>query len=417
MPTANERLFDLALRHQIDLRRFTATEIRRILRLLEQVDADITARLRSVLGPMANGNVTGLTANQQQRIQAVINDVVAIRSAAFQELFGTHQQVLLDLATIEATQELRSISDSIPLTLQLSGVEANTLSAVVTARPFQGRLLRDWFSELESGDRSRLSQAIRLGLSQGENLDTMVRRITGTRSAQYADGILAISRRNAEAIARTAVNYVSNATREAVWDANSDIILALRWTSTLDGRTTAICRARDGDMVAIGENDLPSNAPKLSPPGARPPAHINCRSTMVPVLAGDEIVGERAFVRDTRTRREQEADFRQQARDRAGGRWSDMTADERNAAIRRERREWASANIGRVPDKVTYEEWLRRQPAAFQDEVLGVQKGALFRRGGLTLDQYVDRAGNELTLDQLRDRYPSAFDLAGLGGG
>lgn len=62
----------------------------------------------------------------------------------------------------------------------------------------------------------------------------------------------------------------------------------------------------------------------------------------------------------------------------------------------------------------TYEAWLKKQPAAFQDEVLGASRGALFRRGGLSVDKFVDRAGHTLTLDQLRQRDASAFKAAGI---
>ena len=40
--------------------------------------------------------------------------------------------------------------------------------------------------------------------------------------------------------------------------------------------------------------------------------------------------------------------------------------------------------------------WLGRQSAAFQDDVLGRTRGLLFRKGGLRLDRFVNRAGDEL---------------------
>ena len=69
---------------------------------------------------------------------------------------------------------------------------------------------------------------------------------------------------------------------------------------------------------------------------------------------------------------------------------------------------------GQVPASLTYEQWLRGKPAAFQDEVLGRSKGALFRNGGLTLDRFVHRDGSELTLAELRAKAPEAFEMVGL---
>lgn len=415
MATANERLFDLALRHQIDLRRFTVGEVKKILRLLEAIDADVAKRLRRDLVGLADGTPLSFTPDQEKRFRILMQDISAVREAAWKQVSEQMSQTTLDLVDTEVAAELAILEDSIPIAVQPAGVDAATVRAAAVARPFQGRLLKDWFSSLERVEQERLEQAIRLGLTQGENLDTIVRRVIGTKAKNYSDGILTISRRNAEAVVRTAVNHVSQVAREEVWSANADIIIGLRWTSTLDGRTSSICRARDGKVAPLGTKELPSSMEKLTPLGARPPAHINCRSTMVPVLGGEELVTDKAFVTDTRTRRKREIDFRADAKEKVGAeRWSAMSPAERNREIGKVRTAWSQANIGQVPSTTTYQQWLGNQPAAFQDDVLGKTKGALFRRGGLALDQYVDRAGNELSIAQLRERFPGAFDKAGL---
>ena len=42
MPTFNEEYRDAALRHQIDLRRYSAGVTKRVARLLEEADRDLT---------------------------------------------------------------------------------------------------------------------------------------------------------------------------------------------------------------------------------------------------------------------------------------------------------------------------------------------------------------------------------------
>ena len=206
---------------------------------------------------------------------------------------------------------------------------------------------------------------------------------------------------------RTGVNHISNVSREAVWDANSSVITALRWTATLDGRTSAICRGRDGAVAPVGSNPLPAGARKLEPPGARPPAHVNCRSVMIAILYGQgiaDILVDRPFVRDTRTRKFREKDFRTETREAIGADgWKALSVQERNAAINNSKRVWAERVTGRVPASQTYDEWLRRQPKEFQDDVLGIKKAGAFR-GGLHLDQFLDANGRELTLTQLKGR-------------
>ena len=70
--------------------------------------------------------------------------------------------------------------------------------------------------------------------------------------------------------------------------------------------------------------------------------------------------------------------------------------------------------IGRVPAKVDYQTWLGRQSATFQDDVLGVTKGRLFRRGNLPLDRFVDANDLEKTLTELARSDADAFIAAGL---
>lgn len=69
---------------------------------------------------------------------------------------------------------------------------------------------------------------------------------------------------------------------------------------------------------------------------------------------------------------------------------------------------------GQLPDRMTYPEWLKSQPVEVQDDILGKVRGILFRRGGLTLDRFVDRNGRQYTLDELARYNRDAFRAAGL---
>src|SRR5690606_24421489 len=72
----------------------------------------------------------------------------------------------------------------------------------------------------------------------------------------------------------------------------------------------------------------------------------------------------------------------------------------------------ASMN-GQVPETMSYGEWLRKQSASVQDEALGPTRGKLFRAGKLDVDRFVNRAGDQWTLDELRQREQEAFRKAG----
>ena len=397
MPTSNEEYRDAALRHQIGLRRYTAGLNKRIAALLEKADAELTQKLKDRLAKF-DGRDLDYTG---ERWKALLADLRDARAAALAEYRGTVRTELGQLAPMEAQREVSVLQSAIPIEISFAAVAADQLRAIVSSRPFQGRLLNDWFKTLEQVDQQRLVQAVQLGMSQGEPIDDIVRRVVGTRKNNYADGILSMTRRDAQAIVRTAVNHVSNTARNYVWDANSDVITARIWVSTLDGRTSAICRSRDGKGAPVGDNPLPEGVEPLVPQDAKPPAHINCRSVMVAYINGVGLIGNRPTVSDTRTGKAREVDF--QAEAKASGR-----------SVKGVRQDWADRNVGRVPASTTYQDFLSRQSASFQDNVLGKTKGALFRKGGFTVDNFVDRAGNELTLEQLAATRPEAFVKAGL---
>ena len=117
-------------------------------------------------------------------------------------------------------------------------------------------------------------------------------------------------------------------------------------------------------------------------------------------LAG--IVSERPFIRETAKDQYKRINFRRRAKDSLGsGVWKNMSEPDRQRAVDSVRDKWLGDRIGTVPADVTYDGWLRGQPVEFQNEVLGRPKATLFRRG-LKIDRFVDRAGRELTVPELR---------------
>ena len=393
--TANQDLFDAALRHQVALRRYSDRQRRQMLDLLEAADADLVAKLRARLGEVMEGSATN------QRLNALLKEVRDTRRALIDSLAQDTQAEMEALAAAEAAWEQQIMAEAVPVEMSTTALPLERLRAAAVTSPMQGKRLKDWFKHLGDGDRARLDQAVRLGVANGETLDDIVRRIAGTRANGYTDGILATTRREAETIARTAVNHVSNAARGEVWDANQDIIWGLRWTATLDGLTSHICQARDGAIAVNPGREIPPGTDLLDPQEARPPGHPNCRSLMVAMLAPDMIIGDRPFVSDDRTREQREKDFRREARDADPEAWKAMSPADRNAEVKRIRDKWGDENIGTVPASTTYEEWMRRQSPEFQDATLGPSRAEMFRNGDATLDQFVDTGGRTRTLSEL----------------
>jgi SPP1 gp7 family putative phage head morphogenesis protein len=221
---------------------------------------------------------------------------------------------------------------------------------VVNARPFQGRLLKEWVSELEAGKARRLRDAVRLGVVQGETVDQIVRRVRGTRALNYKDGIMEIGRRGAEALVRTAVSHTTTAARDVLYEQNKELIAAEQWVATLDTRTCPECMALDGEKFELGK-------------GTKTPAHIGCRCVRVPVVKSWRELG--------------------------------FNVDELDPGTR-------ASMDGQVSATETYGSWLNKQTAAVQDDALGPARAKMFRDGDFNVKSFTNRAGDELTLEQLR---------------
>lgn len=405
-----ELYFNLQLRHQIGIRRLSSGVVKEMLEMLSTADMELASRLRSRLPIVSGGSQLKKVDLQSVRLKSLLESVQRQRERLWAVVAGDIEPDLEVLVAHEVDFEQRILQEALPVQLALEPVPIQKVRAATFAQPFGGgrgasRTLKDWFSDLKAFDQRRITSVIQQAVIQGKTIDEAVRDVVGTRGRAFRDGVLSVSRRDAEAIVRTGINHISNNSREAVWGANSSVISALRWTATLDGRTSAICRGRDGAMAPVGDTPLPVGARKLQPPGARPPAHVNCRSLMIAILHGQgiaDIMVDRPFVRDSRTRKFREKDFRAETRDAMGAeRWRELSKQQRNVAIHARKVEWAERVTGKVPASTTYDEWLRKQPQPFQDEVLGKAKGKKFR-DGLHLDQFIDRNGHELTLSQLR---------------
>lgn len=361
MATANERLADLAIAHAIDLTRYSNGVVRRMIGLLNRVDDDLFAQLLVALESMTPESFT------VQRLDSLLSNVQRLNAQAYRQIGFELDEELLQLAGYEASYQHRALQSVLPAQLAeqlaLNAISANQVYAAAMARPFQGKLLSEALTGIEAARAARIRDAIRMGFVEGETISQMVRRLRGTRTNGYADGLLEIDRRGAEALVRTAVNHTANYARQAVFEANSDVVQEWQFLSTLDGRTTITCASLSGKTFPIGS-------------GPQPPRHWNCRSTAVPVLTS--------------------------AWEALGLSKSDIEPSTQ------------ASMDGQVAGDITYGKWLKSKPAAFQDEVLGAERGKLFRSGGLTVDRFTDSKGKVYTLDELRKRDADAFEKAGL---
>lgn len=399
MPTTNEALYDAAVRHQVFLIRYGGATANKITALLDQADADLVAQIEKRLAKLGPLDLQELGRGKAttQRLVRMLDEIRTQNADLHKALNKTLTGELVELTDIEARIVVQRLHEAVGVDLGSLRPPPEVLRAAVTSEPFAGRLLKDWVKDLERGKLASLGTAVQLGVVEAQTIPQITNRV--------ADAI-GVSKRKAETLARTSVNHIGNRARELTYEANADVIKALRWTSTLDSRTSPICYARDGDLAAIGatsENDLRTMGNLLKPQGARPPAHPNCRSLMTPVTRSWDELSRKGALHKARPAREIDEVFRKQLKARG-------LSDAQIAGAQRNTR---SSMNGQVPKGQTYEQWLRRQPEGFQNEVLGPSKAKLFRKGGLELRKFVDgQSGRPFTLSELKKREGEAWSRA-----
>lgn len=417
MATANDLFQDKLIKRAVDLLAFDSDLSDRVIRALNTSERAVVAKIRESFDDLLElagaDRAPGAAATDAElrQLNAILVEIREVRRVSLLGVSELVREELTQLVIDEVAFTQAAFADSVEIAgVTLDPPTRARVRAVSFRSPFgQGpgspvRTSSQWFRALEARDVQRVEGAIQAGFLEGDTIQGIVRRVRGSRLLAGADGVTEITRRQARRLVRTTVNHFSNAVREEVFAVNPDVTMALVWTSVLDGRTSSICQRRDGKFTNAPGQEFPpqfQNKPRLQPPDARPPAHPNCRSVMVAALDPDGIVGKRPFITDTRRREKREVDFRKIAR-REG------------KSIQQVRKEWAAERVGTVPAQTNYQDWLSRQSAKFQDEVLGPTRGKLFRGGGLTVDKFVDKTGRRLTLDELREVNSAAFERAGV---
>lgn len=344
-------LTNATVRHQVYLERLKTAEARdynRLLAILQKQVDEAIARLGQEVNELSRTRLNGMLA-----------ELRGAQAAATNQAQDRLMRRLNNISIYEASLEADTINALAPgVGIVAASAEAAWVSASTVPLSATGDLLRPFVKDITENEVAQINKLIMKGYAEGWDNAKITRALRGTKAQNYRDGLMnRIGRHNATMV-RTAVQHVSNQSREATWAEND--ITQYRWVSTLDGRTTSQCRTLDGQTFTIGK-------------GPRPPIHMGCRSCTVAVIPGLENLS------DSLTR---------------------------------------ASKDGQVGGSVTYYEWLKTQSAEFQNSVLGPVRAALFREGGLTADQFarlqLSSTFEPLTLDEMRKLEPLAFRRAGI---
>ena len=353
----NSDIRDMMIHHAVDLDQFSATELRKIRRLLAEDDRLLRIAI----------NDSGKTPWSRRRLNALLRNVKGIEARFgrdYNRLIRTAGRGLAEAEVSTTAQIITTAADELITTARYSFVipspeviwsAANSQLLLLDGKT--ATLLRPFVQGVSRRRLQSIESSLRYSFSVGETTDVAARRLIGTASRT---GAVNVSRNSAQAVARTSYNHMSSVARRQTYEKNEDLIRGYEWVSTLDRRTSAICQDFDG-RVWIFEDDEVQSGETLLPGEEYPPAHGNCRSTTTPITRSWQELG--------------------------------IDRDELPASTR------ASAD-GQVPERTTYYGWLGRQSAGTQRGVLGATRYKMFQ-DGTSFTEFHGSSGRLLTLEQL----------------
>lgn len=359
--STNDKLMRASVRHAVYLNRFAGQVKNEAVEFLRDAQDDLIEQITK----RSSRSIIAGQGKEARRLKPILDSLKEVNTAIHGELREKMAENLNELAGHEIKHQIKVLEDVVPIQLGYTVPAEVQVIAAINAKPFEGQTLRQWSKELEPKAFDAMQRQIRIGFVQGETMPQIIERLLGSDDLNFRNSVFKKIERNVSAIARTSVNHVSNTAREETYKANEEFMKGVQWVSTLDGDTSPICQDLDGNVFELGK-------------GPRPPAHIGCRSTTVPIMKSFRELG--------------------------------FDIDELPASTR------ASMN-GQVAEETTYNDFLKGEldkNFKFVEGVLGKTKAKLFRDGGMTVNDFVDDFGKPFTINELRIADASAFERAGL---
>lgn len=324
---ADQLLLD-ATTERLGLWRYEERLVRLVIEILNDADDHLVTALERALE-------RGRT-DAEDRLRRVRAGLAEVLDEAYRVVERKLSEELIELAG-EAVQALgEGIARALPFAWDFGRPDPETLVALARG-PFRGRLLSEHVEGMEANRLAELTRVARNGILEGASSQEIARRFRGTAANNYGDGALNMGRVEAERLSRTTASHVHAEARFATMAANDDLIKGVMAVVTFDDRTCRICQPRDGLVWDLDRKPVGHEVDWDGGPGQW---HWLCRCTSIPVL------------KDTGELEDAGLDL------------SRLGTGER-----------ASID-GPVSVDLDYGEWLRDQPLARKEEVLGKARAA-----------------------------------------
>lgn len=296
----NQRLYDIATRHQVYIEGVKV----QMAREFNFVLAELRLELNKLLRRIKYKTLDGLTKSELNRLVVSLRDSqskvynaytqqilkqlkdfmaadleVSRRAYVQNVLQDDSKSVISDERAVRFLEEENNQTSAIPLfgLAAITGNNDRLWSAVTNAPiPANGIYLVPFIKTFSTSAQAGVENIIRKAWANGWTLEETISAITGEDAKQGTSSQLQRVGVQASAVLATAVQHVSAIVGAGVVSA---LFGWYMWHSVMDSRTTEICSSRNRRRYRYGAGPIP-------------PAHIRCRSHIAPIVGNDDIAAE-----------------------------------------------------------------------------------------------------------------------------
>lgn len=348
----NEDLADAYVEHRLDLLRFEAGTVQRLIAAYDAALSDTREALLLARQEADEGELSPQTAALLQERADALQGELATLLAQSNAVLGDGLEVAVRAEVAITAETVNRLTAGVEVSWVRPPL-GDALAAIV--EPVGSRGWSDRMAVNLLGLHDDISETIAKSVVAGASMETVATdlgRVLGRTETAHRSRMVAL--------ARTEVQRVANTAAMASYQANDDVVRGVLYLATLDSRTCIVCAPLHGTEYPLDAPDIPT-----------PPLHPRCRCFLSPLTKS----------------------------------WAELGLGPAQASL----------FDGATPsgDDMDFPGWLSRQPAATADAILGPTMADAWR-SGVPLEAFSD--GREsLTVAEVRARHPSSFPSPLLG--
>lgn len=273
----NEKLANAFVTLQANTERLGAGEVIVVQGVMKGLEEDIVRKLQ---------DNPDMTSWRKARYNALLSQTRKQIASTYEQIQDRSQKFLTDTANVTGNATAK-IFEAVHIPLQSVAVTDDQWEAIAKSSLIQGNPAAAWWSKQDKNLQAKFLEQMRIGYASGESVDQLIQRVRGTPTGkritylikgkkksmmQYHGGIMDVSRNQAAALVRTAVQQIASDARMEMLKKNADILKGVMWLATLDMRTTLLCASRSGKLYTLDGNPIGHDLSFLG----GPPAHFQC---------------------------------------------------------------------------------------------------------------------------------------------